>query len=971
MDFMPTNSNRQYCMLLSTNQTTFDATNTFQFGHGTQNGLFVGKGDGAAATVYMITNTNTVNNQYYNTKFYRKNGAFCLSLNDVILSQYNNSLGYFDISNNGTRIGGIGWGSGYNHSGYIDNFKTYKEDFLTNMDIYQTNSNCTATTSKGYLELISSDSNGIWLKDKDVPYLKNFRMVTYVSVIDPLWIMFRTTAWNNTNDTYAYIIGLYNTGISFTKGSNSTSGAFTSITSTSYTFAAKTVYKIELIVNESNVTVNVNDVQAFTYNDSTYLISGLIGFRSYGTSNPSQVYNYTIYDLSGNQLYYKDWKTKIDTIVDRSAVHLPLETNPNNIGFTVITVNTVGSPSYTSIGGKKCIQFSSGNYLTINTHNIFNLGTNSDFYIEFDFYINLNSAQNIQTWLSNNSVYDATYSINISYFKDTNNFCLTLGSGIAYYTSTTVNLNQFNNMRIIRKGNSFQFILNNISTNFMASYNLNLSVDRLWIGKSGWDSRWDHNGYMSNFKMFVGTSTPPSTYNDKLTLDIDFKPTNKSYLFKDNMNKVVLHPINITRRDYQDSQYCCRFDGSTQYIQTGNSANLAFGLDDFYIKIVFKPLTTSNLYSALIACGQTTAASMDYIMVQQNYMEMRMNNNLIFYSATPGNVQMNMNQINTFIVSRSSGTVTATLNGTQIFTGTANYDFNLNRNSNTTIGRNLWDSGTNGFFNGYIYSIKVYRNTSVPVDKYAGYTYTLVDSTNNTTIAFTNTTNNNKIRIDKTQTSLALNCNNVTTTLPITDSASSNNITLFDNYSGNFNSNILLYSDVVTNDSYTSQKNVTPDYPLVAIDNGDNQQHLWIDNIGTSSITGFIEGHPTYKYSIINMVYQYTLLSGTGDFSINNIDQNYLSEYQLYIIDTNEYLPIDNNMVKGSLTLTVDASTCSKGNFAVKLYRRDTNRYIGTYDIVNGTCTIPYLNKNKRYDAVLFDKNGVIESRTLSNRVPV
>jgi hypothetical protein len=75
-------------------------------------------------------------------------------------------------------------------------------------------------------------------------------------------------------------------------------------------------------------------------------------------------------------------------------------------------------------------------------------------------------------------------------------------------------------------------------------------------------------------------------------------------------------------------------------------------------------------------------------------------------------------------------------------------------------------------------------------------------------------------------------------------------------------------------------------------------------------------------------------------------------------------------MDKGSLTLTVDASTCNTGNFAVKLFRRDTNRYIGTYDIVNGICTIPYLNKNKRYDAVLFDKNGVIESRTLSNRVP-
>jgi hypothetical protein len=278
------------------------------------------------------------------------------------------------------------------------------------------------------------------------------------------------------------------------------------------------------------------------------------------------------------------------------AVHLQLETNAINTGFTQLTINSVGNPTYTTIDGKKCIKFESGKYLTIDSNNIFNLGESSDFYIEFDFYP---TSYRYQTFISDNvSDYIYSYSIlsmseasfgNKIYFRNYMNDQSTI-----FFSENTPILNAWNKLIFKRKGTQLQLILNDVITNFIKNIPINFSTNGTKFGAAGW-ANVNFVDNITNFKMFVGTSEIPETYNDKKVLDLDFKPTGKSYLFKDNNNKCVIHPVNITQRDYQDSQYCCTFNGTNQYLQLGKNDLFNFGNDDFVLRIDFKISNISNI----------------------------------------------------------------------------------------------------------------------------------------------------------------------------------------------------------------------------------------------------------------------------------------------------------------------------------------------------------------------------------------
>ena len=49
----------------------------------------------------------------------------------------------------------------------------------------------------------------------------------------------------------------------------------------------------------------------------------------------------------------------------------------------------------------------------------------------------------------------------------------------------------------------------------------------------------------------------------------------------------------------------------------------------------------------------------------------------------------------------------------------------------------------------------------------------------------------------------------------------------------------------------------------------------------------------------------------------------------------------------------------------------DTSSFVGEYEFDGTSCTIYNLYVGKPYDAVLFDRNTLIESRVISNRLPV
>ena len=403
----------------------------------------------------------------------------------------------------------------------------------------------------------------------------------------------------------------------------------------------------------------------------------------------------------------------IKEVIDKPAVHLPLETNAINTGFTPLTINSFGNPTYTTIDGKKCIKFQSGKYLSINSDNIFNLGTSSDFYIEFDFYP---ESLNVENLLFSNSTYFSTKSVFLIIIAGVLN--ITYANVTYSISGTNVTYGQWYNLKLYREKNDIYIMLNNVEylVPFPGTSNpLNFSNDELNFGICLWFRSADFNGYMSNFKMFVGTSEIPETYNDKKVLDLDFKPTGKSYIFKDNNNKCIIHPVNITQRDYQDSQYCCTFNGTNQYLQLGKNDLFNFGLDDFVINVKFKINSLKNPHGRLIDTGLLTAPAMTYIMItgqdhtnpRKLYLGINERRGINLYSVST----FNINEIYDVKVVRNGDSFKLYINDILDSSVNSTELFNLNIDNNTLIGTG-YSKNYSQYFDGTIYSIKVLRNTT-------------------------------------------------------------------------------------------------------------------------------------------------------------------------------------------------------------------------------------------------------------------
>ena len=400
----------------------------------------------------------------------------------------------------------------------------------------------------------------------------------------------------------------------------------------------------------------------------------------------------------------KDYQEPV--IIDKPAVHLPLETNATNIGFTPLTINIVGNPTYTTIEGKKCIKFESGKYLTITSNNIFNVGSSSDFYIEFELYITtlenrMFLISSMSLWTSPNDVCYLHISTKgeLSYYH-TNN------STVIFSKKSNENVilvNQWQKLIFKRTNGICSISINNTNIlDFTSLVDISNGGTSIGANSNPADVADYVRGYMSNFKMFVGTSEIPETYNDKKVLDLDFKPTRKSYLFKDNNNKCIIHPINITQRDYQDSQYCCTFNGTNQYLELGKNDLLNFGLDDFIIAIKFKVVSSGNTWNTILSGASTYT----YIDIQSNgTLHVCLDQNS---TSTVGTIPFNT--IVTLIISVKNNILSVYVNNVKVpMSLTSTSIVNFNESNNTFIGAY---GALSTYFNGTIYSIKVLRNTT-------------------------------------------------------------------------------------------------------------------------------------------------------------------------------------------------------------------------------------------------------------------
>lgn len=655
-------------------------------------------------------------------------------VNSVLLGSVTNDLGVSTATTtSNVAISGMWDGSSYINgiNGYIKNFKIYKNVAIIPTDstktielnfqdnILDTYGNSTWTSSNLTFDSVNSvkgsaakfaSNTTISCKNSNLDFGSGNFSLTYdikpsESGVGGRYCLTSDLVYSDTKAIWFFGDSL---GFDYKDKPTNTSGL--SISSVVNQF-----YNFNLIRNNKNLFTYVNDVLIATHN----LTSQTFDLSTYGSGVfLGKSTNFGVgQSFLGSLDNFKTIKNTTEIAnVDNPSVYFPLETNAINIGFNGLTVNSVGSPTYTTVNGKKCIQFASGKYLTINTSNILNLGTNSDFYIEME--VNLTSFLTYNMLITNSNSWTSgsqSIWINNSGYINIQDF-----NGTSFVNNNAITLNTWNKIKIYRKDNILTISVNDINDDFQSTLNLNLSVNNCYIGCSGWATSTDRlNGYMSNFKIFVGTSEIPETYNDKAVLNLDFKPTRKSYLFKDNTNKVVLSPINITERNYLNSQYCCTFNGTNQSISTSKNSIFNFGQDDFIIQFIFRHNSSTN-WNILLANNVTSTSDAAY-----SYLAVTPNNHSTIPNQVIATINSNVmsfahplildsNLVNTVVFYKSGNTYTLIVNGQSATTTVGTIPLlDYNANNNTLIGRtNISNGSSNHYFTGEIYSVKIFRNTS-------------------------------------------------------------------------------------------------------------------------------------------------------------------------------------------------------------------------------------------------------------------
>lgn len=719
-----------YCALFGTTYTNIPAlAGKFSF----FNEKFLGDNkDAVIANPYTTTNiliskTTIAINVPYRIDMVFKNGVLSLYVNKV----FDNSIPFnMDINLSpfgvGTTLLGVPFSNEAGLYGSINYFKAYKGvavipenpvgkiqlDFDNNLIDNYNNSTWTGSgvtfdqinSVKGYSAKFVGNSKLTTNLNDNLNFSKNnFKLSLDFNLTD-------FVGWNTFISSYAKDIG--GSSISYNNNSNITRVRldFNNYLDFPSYHVLNSYYNICQARVGDSLLYKINDVVQSCFNTSLPL-----NHNSNGKTTISGVdYNYNE-SIKGYIDNFKSQKDSVEnTVIDSAAVHLPLETNSTNIGFTPLTVNAVGNPIYTTIENKKCVKFDSGKYLTINSHNIFNLGSSSDFYIEFDFY----PIKSTNGLISNTS---AWVSGTIYLIHNVDYIMLQSWKNNVVTNITTINkviLNSWNNVKLYKKGLIVYISLNDIviQSAFNADIDFCFSGSNLSIGTYGTDSNLSENAsnaYMSNFKMFVGTSEIPETYHDKKVLSLDFKPTRKSYLFKDNNNKCIIHPVKITQRDYQNSKYCCTFNGIDQYLQLGKNDLLNFGLDAFVIAFkvgINNASATDNKDDVLLYNNIPWATgSVGFSRyLQTNKLTMGLYGTSGFSSSNSF-----INGVNDIIIVRDGTTLTMFLNDVPTVFTNFTHSVNLNAGNNTLIGR-AWEGATANatHFNGQIYSIKVLRNTT-------------------------------------------------------------------------------------------------------------------------------------------------------------------------------------------------------------------------------------------------------------------
>jgi len=405
-------------------------------------------------------------------------------------------------------------------------------------------------------------------------------------------------------------------------------------------------------------------------------------------------------DISGTGLL----TCQSNRFIDNSSNAFAITVNGNTSIQAFSPFNPTAAWSAATNGGSGYFD-GSGDFLTVAATSSLAFGS-GDYTIEGWFYV---------TGTSDYFVFDMRTASGIYAYVEgsTGSNFVVATSGIAQSNAGTYRVNAWNHFAFVRSGsgtNNTSIYLNGIRTlqgTDTTNYSSNTGV---YVG-ARYTATVPFVGYISDFRCVKGTAvysgatyavpTAPLTAITNTQLLTNF--TNAGIYdatAKNDLETVGNAQISTTQSKFDGSSMY--FDGTGDYLVTQSSALNALGSGDFTIEMWLYPSNTSSAYRAIIASDAYTATTNGWT-VYQNGTSIEM------YYASGGSTPniftatsaLTSSVWQHFALVRSSGTLKAYVNGTQVASVSNSINFVGDK---IFIGDN---NAGNYFFNGYIDDLRI------------------------------------------------------------------------------------------------------------------------------------------------------------------------------------------------------------------------------------------------------------------------
>jgi len=440
----------------------------------------------------------------------------------------------------------------------------------------------------------------------------------------------------------------------------------------------------------------------------------LIGGTVTLTADP--YYEYTTLLLPGNGTN----GAQNNTFLDSSTNNFTITRNGNTTQGTFSPFSQTGWGNYFD---------GSGDYLSLADNAAFDVGS-GDFTFEFWMYTSVTGSTMYIFGQSNSMGSTATVPYVISK-TSSNKLMLTITNGVGVYNATSTNdlpVNQWVHIACVRDGNTLRNYINGTQdgTADVTGVTAPNSSNQLAIGRLGEYNVSLYSGYISNFRMVVGTCvytggtafTPPTapltaiTNTSLLTCQSNRFIDNSSNAFAITRNGDVsvqaFSPFNpTTSYNAAANGGSGYFDGSGDYLTVASGTSTQWGTGDYYIEAWYYPINPSANVDTIVATTTLDGASNPSVNINIDPADYKVRLGVSY--ATSNTVTKNA--WNWIVVSRVSGTVRIWINGVL---GSTNADStNLNNNSNMYIGNRLAAGSNYTIGQCYLANIKLLGGSGV------------------------------------------------------------------------------------------------------------------------------------------------------------------------------------------------------------------------------------------------------------------